>query len=97
MLSNVFVQKTNIIPGNLRTSDDDVGPRSGPRLLELPTPTPTHQTTHSHRSDSRIFCKARKFQMQGFNIKYYIGPVLIGASFFTIMFSIEICMRLYHH
>merc|ERR1719397_246706 len=23
-----------------------------------------------------------------------IGPVLIGASFFTIMFSIEICMRL---
>ena len=26
----MFVQKTNIIPGNLRTSHDDVGPRSGP-------------------------------------------------------------------
>ena len=46
---DVFVQKTNIIPGNLRTSDDDVGPRTGPRLRELPTSTPTHQTTHSHR------------------------------------------------
>ena len=55
----MFVQKADIILGNLRTSNDDVGPRTLAGLRQLPTTIPAHQTTHSHRSASIILTYSR--------------------------------------